>query len=74
MTAVHDEFLEKWLSGVSGFLGAGAVVVAGLFAGVNQVYFAIEGAERCQWAGGVEQGDRRDDNFKPTIFPMQRHV
>ncbi|CAD6490169.1 MAG: hypothetical protein KFBDDELM_00047 [Candidatus Argoarchaeum ethanivorans] len=27
VTVVHDEFLEMGLSGVSGFLGAGAVVV-----------------------------------------------
>lgn len=33
-----------------------------------------EGAEGYVWDCGCERGDRRDDNFKPTIFSMQQHI
>ena len=46
VTVAHDEFRGLGLSGVGEFLGAGAVVVAGLFAGVNQVYFAIKRVQK----------------------------
>ena len=45
VTVVHDEFRGMGLSGVSGFLGAGAVVVDG-------VGLSVGGCARCSMCRG----------------------